>query len=198
MSNDVVLAAIRNGFLFGKIMENERTPQFEIREASPGDAVKTRKMQAESWLATYPNDENGVSYQWVKERTDGWLTADRLEESKSIFAKVISDPTQFYRLATAGDRVVGFVHAKTNDDSTKELEAIYTDPETFGSGLAQRLMHRADQWLDGVETTLAVASYNVRAIRFYEKNGFKVMDNPIIMFKDKIPLIKMLREERKS
>lgn len=175
-------------------MEKEPAPQFTIREAQSDDAPSARAMQAESWLATYPNEEAGISYEWVKNLTDSWLTAEKLDQSRQIFTDVISDPGMFYRLAESNGRVVGFVHAATKDDGTKELEAIYTSPETFGSGLGQRLMNVANEWIGDTDTTLKVAKYNTRAIRFYEKNGFRIIEGTEEMYKEMIPIITMKRE----
>lgn len=175
-------------------MERESIPQFNIREGLPEDAVGTRTMQAESWLATYPNEEAGVSYEWVKALTDSWLAADAFDRSRQILADVIGDTDMFYRLAESDGKVVGFVHAAINDDGTKELEAIYTSPEVFGSGLGQQLMNLADEWIGDMETTLKVAKYNARAIRFYEKNGFRAVEGTEELYKEMIPIITMKRE----
>jgi ribosomal protein S18 acetylase RimI-like enzyme len=179
-------------------MEKESVPQFTVREGSPDDVIASRTMQAESWLATYPNEEAGVSYEWVKNLTDSWLTAERINQSRQIFSDVISDPSMFYRLVETNGRIVGFVHAVTNDDGTKELEAIYTSPETFGSGLGQQLMNVANEWIGNIETTLKVARYNTRAIRFYEKNGFQIVEGTEEVYKETIPIITMKREGDKS
>lgn len=172
----------------------EKESEFKIREATSDDAAKARSMQAESWLATYPSEKNGVPYEWVKQRTDKWMTPENLEESKQIIAKVLGDSNQFYRLAEKNGEVVGFVHVLTKDDGTKQLGAIYTNPRTLGSGIAQRLMGVADEWIDGTQTTLEVVSYNDRAIRFYEKHGFKKVEGSEHMYADKMPVINMMRE----
>lgn len=175
-------------------MEREPAPQFTIRKAVPDDSASSRAMQAESWLATYPSDEAGVSYEWVKNLTDSWLTAENLNQSRRIFTEAINNPSMFYRLAESNGKVVGFVHAATNDDGTKELEAIYTSPETFGSGLGQRLMGVANEWMGDSGVTLQVATYNARAIRFYEKNGFRVVEGTQELYREMIPIITMKRE----
>lgn len=175
-------------------MEKERVSQYEIREGTLDDSEAVRRMQAESWLATYPNDEAGVSYEWVKEQTDQWLTSEWLAKSREILAEVLEKPNSFYSVAEMEGRIVGFVHVATNDDNTKELEAIYTSPETFGTGLGDRLMERADQWIDDVTTTLKVVSYNQRAIRFYEKHGFIKVEGSEEVYKEKMPVIQMIRK----
>jgi ribosomal protein S18 acetylase RimI-like enzyme len=185
-------------FIWRKAMEKEQVPQFIIRKGLPTDAVGARKMQAESWLATYPNQEAGVSNEWVKDVTDQWLTPENLERSQQILKAALDDSTAFYRLAENGEKIVGFVHAATNDDGTKELEAIYTSPETFGSGLGQQLMDVANEWIGDIDVTLKVAIYNERAIRFYEKNGFKVVEGTEELYKEMIPIVQMKRKGEKS
>lgn len=178
-------------------MEKKPAPQFDIREGSPEDTVGARTMQAESWLATYPNEEVGVSYEWVKKITDEWLTPEKLSESRQILTDVLEDPTMFYRLAESNGEIVGFVHAATNDDGTKELEAIYTSPATFHSGLGQQLMNLANDWIANREATLKVAKYNARAIRFYEKNDFQIVEGSEELYKEMIPIIQMKRKGEK-
>jgi ribosomal protein S18 acetylase RimI-like enzyme len=175
-------------------MEKELVSEFAIREGRPEDAVNARAMQAESWLATYPNEEAGISYEWVKNLTDAWLASDKLDQSREIFTGVINDPDMFYRLAERDGSVYGFVHIATKENGTKEFEAIYTSPETFGSGLGQQLMNIANQWIGGVETTLKVAKYNKRAIRFYEKNGFRAVEGTEELYREMIPIITMRRK----
>ncbi|MNY55446.1 hypothetical protein D3C86_1914230 [compost metagenome] len=58
-------------------------------------------------------------------------------------------------------------------------------------------MNLADEWIDGKETTLKVAVYNERAIRFYKKNGFQVVADSEELYKEMIPIIEMKREGEK-
>lgn len=174
--------------------EIQPSARVEIRDGTVDDAVDARKMQAESWVATYPNDKAGVSHEWVIDRTDTWLLDERIKESKEIVSKIIADPTQLYQIAKQDNRVVGFVHAKMQDNGTAELEAIYTSPATFGSGLGQQLMDLASDWIGGVEVSLSVASYNDRAIRFYQKNGFEIVAGSEHLYANKIPLVRMIRK----
>lgn len=177
----------------GLSVEKESPKEYTLRKAVAEDMLALRPLQAASWMATYPSDENGVPYEWVKERTDKWTLPERMAESVGILQKVIDDPAQFYRLAEQNGEVVGFVHCLTNEDETKELEAIYTLPKTFGTGLGPQLMDIAMEWVGDTPTTLKVADYNNRAIRFYEKYGFKKVDGSEALYADKIPMIVMRR-----
>lgn len=175
-------------------MNRTAEPRYTIRPAAVDDTVEIRRMHAESWLATYPSPENGVTYQWVKDYTDTWLTPEALRESEGYVQRAIEDKAGFYRLAEQDSRIVGFVHAVTNDDGSKELKAIYTHPDTFGTGLAQMLMDQAIDWIGDTTTTLNVASYNTRAIKFYGKYGFVALPGMGEKYRDKIPTINMRRE----
>jgi len=175
-------------------MEGKRVPQFVIRKATVDDTEAIRRMHAASWLATYPNDEHGVPYDWVKEYTDNWLTPEHLEKSKIYFGKAMDDPNGFYRVAESDGEIVGFVHAATNEDESKELKAIYTRPDMFGSGLGHQLMQSAAEWIGEAQANLEVAVYNQRAICFYEKYGFRKVPGTEYLYRDKIPVIKMIRE----
>lgn len=177
-------------------MKDTVEPHYTIREATLDDVEPIRRMHAASWLATYPNEAHGVSFEWVKNRTDDWLTPASLEVSKGYVAKAIHDTNGFYRVAEIGGEIVGFVHATTNDDGTKEFEAIYVHPDMFGRGLGEALMTQVLKWIGDAEARLEVATYNARAIRFYEKHGFRIVKGTESLYADTIPIIQMKRKQR--
>lgn len=174
-------------------MQHELESQVEIREATVDDTEAVRRMHAASWLATYPSEAHGISYDWVKEYTDSWLTPEQLERSRGYVEAAINDSKGLYRVAESDGRIVGFIHAATNGDGTKELEAIYVHPDFFGRGLGHKLMLLVDEWAKGVSMSLEVAVYNERAIRFYEKHGFVRVEGTEYLYKDSIPVEKMIR-----
>ena len=65
-----------------------------------------------------------------------------------------------------------------------------------GTGLAQKLMTAADEWIAGSEVDLEVASYNERAKAFYRKCGFEDANMVDELFKGKIPVMRMVREAK--
>ena len=111
------------------------------------------------------------------------------------FDEAINDGDGFYRLAEHDGEVVGFVRATTRDDGTKELEAIYIRSDMFGRGLGGQLMSQAMEWVgDESDAVLEVVSYNQRAIRFYEKFGFEKVAGSERMYRDKMPVMTMIRK----
>lgn len=177
-------------------MEREQAPQYTIREATIDDVEMIRAMQAQSWRDTYRKDEIGVTEEWLGEETAKWLTPEWMEKSREILSKAFGDPGQFYRVALQGDEVVGLLHAATKDDGMKHLWGLYTAKDTHGTGLAQQLMALADEWIGDSEVDLEVASYNERAKAFYRKCGFVEADETGDLFRDKIPVMRMVRKVR--
>ena len=57
------------------------------------------------------------------------------------------------------------------------------------------LMSRAMEWIgDGSDVVLEVVSYNQRAIRFYEKFGLEKIAGSERMYRDKMPVMTMIRK----
>ena len=81
-------------------------------------------------------------------------------------------------VAKEGDRVIGFVGYGTHgpeDPDAGEVFALYVLPEYHGTGVGQRLMDEAMEKLSAcMHLCLWAVKGNGRAIRFYEKNGFRL------------------------
>lgn len=173
--------------------EQEDRPSYEIRKAAPGDVVAIRTMHAQSWRDTYISEEHGVSADYINSITDKWLTSDALEKSVEYMAGVFDDPEHFYRVALLDGEVAGFVHANIREDGTRYLGSLYTDRSTHGTGLGQQLMGLVDEWAQGGQIDLEVASYNERAKSFYRKYGFVETGVPEGPRYDDIPTVVMTR-----
>ena len=55
-------------------------------------------------------------------------------------------------------------------------------------------MAYADQWFGSDEVLLEVVAYNTRAIRFYQKAGFAIIDGSEHLFMDTMPVVTMIRK----
>lgn len=149
-----------------------------IREATVNDAEPVRRMQAQSWLDTYPSEEHGISREWVEGMTRSWFEPreEKMAESRAIFQYILDNPsTQFYRLAEVNGRIIGFVHGEILDEVTGKATAIYIDKQFHGTGLAQQFNVSRDNFFRerGIQKiTTTIASHNARSLRFHEKLGY--------------------------
>lgn len=57
---------------------------------------------------------------------------------------------------------------------------------------------QALEWVGSADTTLTVASYNERAIRFYQKNGFEIVRDSEHTYAGTMPVVRMIRKGEKS
>jgi len=173
--------------------EFEAQPKPEIVVTTIADIPAVRAMQARSWNDTYPNDDAGVSREWVERETAGWLTPEAIEKSYEKLAPLLIDSHNFHRIAKVQGEPVALIHA-SNGPQGQWLEGLYVDKKYHGRGLAQELMAEAFQWLDLEQPiTLGVIQYNTRAIKFYQKYGFILQPGTEGLLKDKIPDIDMTR-----
>lgn len=80
-------------------------------------------------------------------------------------------------VAKDGERVIGFLgYGERGEEApdTGEIFALYVLPEYWGTGVAQRLMDAGAESLKTYpKIALWVLKENARAIRFYEKCGFR-------------------------
>jgi len=161
---------------------------------SDADASAIGRMQLESWHQTYPSAEHGIDADWISEHMGSRTSPAADEFRRSLLAAQRADPANiFYRVARSGGEIVGFVQAARavgvaptvsapgdasadsqgagdhgREDAT--LEALYLLHEYQGTGLSGHMMAAVLDWLGDQAMRLEVASYNARAIRFYQRD----------------------------
>ena len=168
---------------------------YEIIIPGLNDLEGIVEAQRDAWRDSYPSPENGVSKEWVYEKSEGF-------SSSYIAARLdgyTSDSKTLYIAAKANDgEILGFLHADKKSDYN-ELGAIYLSPKYIGSGVGGTLMQRFLAWLDPSKPSrLECVSYNQRAIGFYEHYGFKISDKLMPKFGDVMPTIEMIRSVKKG
>ncbi len=153
--------------------------EITIQKAAPEDAQGIGDVFYKTWLATYPNEEYGVTVDDIEFRF-----RDRKEKDGSRLA-TISDNMQFL-IAKDGDQIVGVCRIMKKEKQN-ELIAIYVLPEYQGQGIGKMFWNESLKFFDPKqETVVKVVVYNKKAIEFYKKLGFKETDD--IFFDERLTM----------
>lgn len=145
-----------------------------IERATLDDIPAYRSVQSAGWRDAYPNDDRGVLTHLVEQYTASWLTPEALAESREYVKKFLDDPDHHFLYVAKDDgKIVGMTHS-SHLDGKQHLEALYIDQQYYGTGLGHRMIEAALSHFDYTKPiTLDAVDYNNRAIRFYEKHGFR-------------------------
>jgi|GEM_PF-4087201 len=176
-----------------------QTKDVKIVDPEADDALALAKMHVQSWHDTYTG-MHGATTEWIRKRTVNRFNEDGLSETKKLFAAPRQHPESYYfKLAKIEDKVVGFVSGqKTNEE--QELSGFYVARDQQGTGLASKLMDMIMSWFNASKTiVLFSAKDNIRAIKFYEKYGFKVDNDAKVEQKYKpLTIIQMTKQGDKA
>ncbi len=145
-----------------------------VRDAASTDEVGIRHVQRLTWLATYPNDAIGITHADIEA-----LFAERTAEAHQARRRAINaNPQRHLWVAECETGIVGMCLAH-KEDEIRHIQALYVLPNYQGRGVGKQLMQTALEWLGaGRPVTLGVATYNTRAIDFYERLGFVPSGTP--------------------
>ena len=126
---------------------------FILRPYAPADEDAAIGLWLRTWLLAYPQIDFTQRVDWWRQR---WR--DELVPAATI------------AVAEADNEIIGFV---TVDPVTFDLDQMVVAPEAWGSGVASALIAEAKR-ISPQGLDLHVNQDNVRAVRFYEKQGFVV------------------------
>jgi putative acetyltransferase len=126
------------------------TDAFHLRPYRAEDEDAAIALWQRTWQSAYPSIDFAARLQWWRER---WR--------KDLVPKAA------VMVAEQDGVLVGFVTI----DTSGYLDQLVVAPDHWGTELADRLVNEAKRRLPG-GVTLLVNTDNVRAIRFYERNGF--------------------------
>ncbi|MEN9582943.1 MAG: hypothetical protein RL641_897 [Candidatus Parcubacteria bacterium] len=142
----------------------------KITDATAQDVEGIQTVFDETWLATYPNEEAGITREDILDRRKGSFDPERLQKRREHFTN--PPENQKFVVAKDGNRVVGLCSILREEQYNK-LSTIYILPEYQGKGIGKRLWEAVAPFLDTKKDTIVqVATYNKQAIAFYEKLGF--------------------------
>ncbi|MGA7972681.1 MAG: GNAT family N-acetyltransferase [Pseudolabrys sp.] len=132
-----------------------------LRPYADRDEDAAIELWRRTWAHHFPQIDFNARQAWWRERWKQELV-----------------PVAHVILAEVGDKLTGFV---TVDPKTRYLDQLVVVPEFWGTGVATALLDEAKRLSpEGLE--LLVNKDNLRAIRFYEKNGFAYAgeaENPV-------------------
>ena len=123
---------------------------FELRPYRAADEDAAIALWQQTWQYAYPQIDFAARVPWWRDRWRSELV-----------------PNAAIIVAEQEGELAGFVTI----DSTGYLDQLVVAPDHWGSELGTRLVDEAKR-LSPEHITLLVNTDNIRAIRFYERNGF--------------------------
>lgn len=142
----------------------------EVRSMLPTDVIGAQEVFKQAWLATYPNEEAGITREDIEDHFADYLAPERIQGRVD---KLNDLPEGEYRLvASAGPEVVGVCFAE-QAEGRNTIRTLYVLPAYQRKGIGSLLLREAIRRLGSEKDTYVdVATYNESARLFYERNGF--------------------------
>jgi ribosomal protein S18 acetylase RimI-like enzyme len=161
----------------GQIRISDNAPEPVIRFARPDDAAAIRAVQAETWIATYPNEELGITRDGLRQHLEGAhgekIAAGVARIRKHIESEASGSAGFQHFVAVFDGEIVGYTSPFVEPDGRRRLGALYVLPSAQGLGIGHLLLERNLAWHGADQAVyLNVAAYNEQAKRFYERHGF--------------------------
>lgn len=142
-----------------------------ISIATPQDAEGMVKVFYKTWLATYPNEEVGITVDDIEDRFKERFTEESIKKASEKIANPPEGSTTF--IAKEGDIIVGVCRILVSEQENR-IGAIYVLPEYQGKGIGKKLWEQAQKIFSlKKDTFVSVVSYNANAIEFYKRLGFE-------------------------
>jgi ribosomal protein S18 acetylase RimI-like enzyme len=142
----------------------------KILDATPDDALGITNVFYKAWLATYPNEEKGVTAEDIEDSYKDEFSVGKIENLKALIRNLPKNKKRL--VAKKGNMVVGACAVIRNEDNN-HLRTLYVLPEFQNKGIGTKLWNKAIEFLDPKKDTIVqVADYTENAISFYKKLGF--------------------------
>jgi ribosomal protein S18 acetylase RimI-like enzyme len=142
-----------------------------LRDATPDDYDGINEVRRRTWLATYPNAALGITVADVEAVFDD-STEEARQRREERRRAINATPLAHLWVAESDAGIVGMCLARKQDER-HHVQALYVLPDYQGQGIGKRLLQAALDWLGAAQpVTLHVATYNEKAIAFYQRMGF--------------------------
>jgi ribosomal protein S18 acetylase RimI-like enzyme len=144
--------------------------KIQILDAVPEDSLGIIKVFYKTWLATYPNEEKGVTVEDIEDSYKDEFSDEKINELKQLIRDLPKNKKRL--VAKIGDKIVGACTLIKNDDYN-HLRTLYVLPEFQHTGIGTMFWNEALKFFDPRKDTIVqVAEYTEQAINFYKKLGF--------------------------
>ena len=149
---------------------NSKQKRVVITSAKPDDAWNIVNVLHKTWLATYPNEELGITKEGIEESYKESFTEENLNKLANKIAQALGNEKRL--VARVGDDIVGVVTIVRNNENN-QLRTIYVLPEFQGLGIGKKMWEEAKKFCDSTKDIIVqVVTYNQNTIEFYKKLGF--------------------------
>lgn len=136
----------------------------------PEDIIQIQEVFYRTWLETYPNKEVGITREDIEEYFKNRLDPEMIQKRINAFSQLPSN--ELFLVAKDGEKVIGVCRI-VNRETYNQLQAIYILSEYQRHGVGKMFWDKGREFFDkSKDTIVQVATYNKKAISFYEKLGF--------------------------
>lgn len=140
----------------------------QIRAMTKNDLTAVSRLLGQSWRRTYAPIMGA--------ETTARLSDDRHAPDK-LAAELWDDDKMSFVAERPDGSIAGYAMAAMDDRGDVMLDRLHIEPGEFGSGLATDLLHAVLAAHAGIPSiALEVIEGNDRAIAFYHKHGFEVVE----------------------
>lgn len=151
-------------------LENSTKP-FVVSLASASDTEGIVNVLYQTWLATYPNEEAGITKDDIEDRFKDLRSDEGLQKRRREIENQPANERLF--VVRAGEKIVGVCRVRRKE-TENELLVLYVLPEYQRTGAGNDLWSEARRFLDATkDTKVRTTEYSMGAINFYKKLGFE-------------------------
>ena len=139
-----------------------------IRAMTTNDLAAVSRLLGQSWRQTYSpimGEENSARL------------SDEKHAPEKLAAELADDNKMSFVAERADGSIAGYAMASMDEHGDVMLDRLHIEPQEFGGGVAVDLLHAVLAAHAGIPSiAMEVIEGNDRAIAFYRKHGFEVVE----------------------
>lgn len=143
-----------------------------INKAKIKEVFEIKKLLYRTWVNTY---KGLYSQEAIDKITSDWHSIELLK-------KQILDPTRQFLVAKDGNKIVGMCNTDSFEEKENKIniQRLHIDPEYQRQGIGTSLINKIIERFPNLnKIDLEVEKQNKNAISFYQKNGYKIVNEKI-------------------